>query len=272
MSRALTLLAALALSALPPTAGATTVPPLTLTQQAKKAEIILRATPGTPSNVTENGVTWLAYPLTVTEAIVGDPATLPQREGKPVLYVLAGVEGLPELRAGQEAFFLLYRARMDNPIVGFTQGIYPIENGRVTRLGETARTETTTPPEARTPPAPGTTATTPTGNTTAGTSTPATASADAANAVPPVPPTAANSPEPSAANPSGVATLPPPSPPVGGTPPATAPTTTTPATATTTPTPPVTPPTPTPTAPDPNAIESDPARFRAALLAARGGQ
>ncbi|WP_102127705.1 hypothetical protein [Deinococcus planocerae] len=140
MRRALTLLAALALGAAPLSAHATTAPTLTLTQQARKADVIVRATLGTPTNVTEGEATWITYPLTVTETVAGDPATLPQREGRPVLYVLSGLEDLPELRAGQEAFLLLYSRRMDNPIVGFAQGVYPIVNGRVTRPGEAAGT------------------------------------------------------------------------------------------------------------------------------------
>ena len=72
MRRALTLLAALALGTAPLTAQATTAPPLTLTQQARKAAIIVRATLGTSTRVTEGDVTWVVYPLTVGEAVVGD--------------------------------------------------------------------------------------------------------------------------------------------------------------------------------------------------------
>nr|WP_246580476.1 hypothetical protein [Deinococcus aestuarii] len=130
------------MGAAPLTAHATTAPTLTLTQQARKADVIVRATLGTPTNVTEGEATWVTYPLTVTETVAGDPATLPQREGRPVLYVLSGLEDVPELRAGQEAFLLLYSRWMDNPIVGFAQGVYPIVNGRVTRSGEAEGTGT----------------------------------------------------------------------------------------------------------------------------------
>lgn len=154
-----TLLAALALGAACPAAQATSAPPLTLMQQAKKAEVIVRATPGTPTRLKEGEVTWLVYPLTISETVAGDAASLPQLEGKPALYLLAGVEDLPELRPGQEAFLLLYSGRMDSPIVGFSQGVYPIENGRVTRLGETPEADLapTTPggaaPSSAAPPA-----------------------------------------------------------------------------------------------------------------------
>lgn len=180
MRRARTLLAALALGAAPLLAEATTAPTLPLTQQARKATVIVRATLGTPTRVTEEGVTWVVSPLTVSEVVAGDPATLPQREGQPALYVLAGLEGVPELRAGQEGFFLLYAGRMDSPFVGFSQGFYPIVNGKVTRPGpaaETAATSSTaTTPETTTPTAPAATGITTTGTT--GTTPPATLPAD----------------------------------------------------------------------------------------------
>ncbi|MDL2345297.1 hypothetical protein QOL99_14235, partial [Deinococcus sp. MIMF12] len=166
----MTLVAALALGAVPLTAQATTAPTLTLTQQARKAAVIVRATLGTSARVTEGDVTWVVYPLTVAEAVVGDPATLPQREGKPALYLLAGLEGVPELRAGQEGFFLLYPGRLDSPLVGFSQGFYPIVNGRVTRpgaAGEAGGTSAgTTPTPTATTPASPTTPGTPAANTT----------------------------------------------------------------------------------------------------------
>ncbi|WP_034385113.1 hypothetical protein [Deinococcus sp. YIM 77859] len=192
MRRALTLLTALVLGGASPGAQATYVPLLTLTQQAKRADVIVRATLGPPTRVKEGEVTWLVYPLTVVETIAGDPASLPQLEGKPALYMLAGVEDLPELRAGQEAFWLLYSRRMDSPIVGFSQGVYPIENGRVTRLGETANT-------APDPAA---------GTNTAGSATPTTP-ADAAA----TPPAAGASATPGASSPTLPAgTAPPPAP------------------------------------------------------------
>lgn len=135
MKRALILLTAAVLGAGVPAAGATTAPALTLTQQARKADVIVRASLGTPKSLKEGEVTWVVYPLTVTETIAGDTASLPQTEGKPALYILSGLEDGPVLRAGQEAFFLLYTRRLDSPIVGFTQGVYPLENGRVTRTG-----------------------------------------------------------------------------------------------------------------------------------------
>ncbi|SMB94711.1 hypothetical protein [Deinococcus hopiensis] len=170
------LLAAFALSAFPPAAQTAAAPPLTLTQQAKKAEVIVRGTLGPSRQVKEGEVSWLVYPLTITETIAGDVATLPQLEGKPALYLLDSVEGLPTLRADQEAFFLLYARRQDSPFVGFGQGVYPVENGRVTRLDQEGLAVTSTPvPPSSTPSptpipaAPGTAGTPPAGPALSGT-------------------------------------------------------------------------------------------------------
>lgn len=254
MRRALILLAALTLGTLPPSAGATTAPPLTLTQQARKADVIVRATLGPATSVREGDVTWTVYPLTVTETVAGDPATLPQNEGKPALYLLSGAEGLPDLRAGQEAFLLLYSRKLDSPVVGFTQGFYPIENGRVTRPGTGTGAGTTAS-------VPGTPAATATPSTSAAAPTAATPT----TSTPPTPAPATQTP--ATQTPTTPAPTPPaPAAPTPATPAATpAPATPTPPAATATP--------PAPAAPtDPDPIESDPAKFRDALRAARGAQ
>ena len=107
-------------------AGASVAPTMTLPQQAQKAEVIVRGELGAPQTVTNGGVTWRAYPLTVTEVVSGDVNRLPQLEGQPTLYIWANAEGLPEWRTRQDAFFLLYTARLDSPLVGFNQGYYAI--------------------------------------------------------------------------------------------------------------------------------------------------
>jgi hypothetical protein len=112
-------------------AGATTAPPLTLAQQVKKAEVIVRGTLGPAVTVREGEVTYLAYPLTVAETITGDAARLPQQGGKPALFFLQGLADLPELKSGQEVFALLYTRRQDSPLVGFNQGLYPVTDGKV---------------------------------------------------------------------------------------------------------------------------------------------
>lgn len=129
--RALTALLAAVLGAASLPAQATTAPPLTLAQQAKKAEVIVRVTLGEAKTVKDGDVTYAVYPLDVAEVIAGDPATLPQYEGKPALFVLQGTQDLPAFVAGQEAVALLYARRLDSPLVGFSQGWYPVAGGKV---------------------------------------------------------------------------------------------------------------------------------------------
>lgn len=129
MKRALLLLAA-ALGG--NAAHATTAPVLTLEAQAKKAEVIIRAVLGTPATVQDGAVTYLAYPIAeLKETVAGNPASLPQHEGKPALFFLQGAQDLPTLQAGQEVFALLYARKLDSPLVGFNQGLYPVVNGSV---------------------------------------------------------------------------------------------------------------------------------------------
>ncbi|GHF52550.1 hypothetical protein HNQ07_003185 [Deinococcus metalli] len=119
-------------------AGATTAPTLTFAQQAKKAEVIVRATLGTAATVTEGGAAYTVYPLTVAETLTGDAGTLPQYQGRPALYVLQGLADLPTLTAGQEVVALLYARRLDSPVVGFNQGLYPVSSGKVTGAKDAA--------------------------------------------------------------------------------------------------------------------------------------
>lgn len=166
MRRAL-LAGAAALSLWGAGAGATAVTPLTLAQQAQKAEVIVRATLGTPTTAKEGDVTYTVYPLSVTETIAGDAASLPQHMGKPALFFLQGVQDLPALSGGQEVFALLYARKADSPLVGFNQGLYPVVNGAVsvspagsaaTGAGSATGIEVAAPSGAAT----GTTITTPT--------------------------------------------------------------------------------------------------------------
>ena len=133
-------LATLALSACLFTAvQATTASPLTLEQQARKADVIVQAIIGTPTTVTEGGQAYSVYPLKVSETLAGDAAQLPQLPGGqggggPALYVLSGMELAPVFQSGQEAVLLLYRGRLDSPLVGFNQGAFLISNGLVSVL------------------------------------------------------------------------------------------------------------------------------------------
>ncbi|ACO45379.1 hypothetical protein DEDE109153_16545 [Deinococcus deserti] len=112
-------------------AAATTAPTLTLAQQAKKAEVIVRATLGAPVTVNDGEVTYIAYPLNITETVLGDAARLPQHEGRPALMFLQGLQDLPALKTGQEVIALLYARRLDSPLVGFNQGLYAVTDGKV---------------------------------------------------------------------------------------------------------------------------------------------
>ncbi|WP_019009725.1 hypothetical protein [Deinococcus aquatilis] len=287
------------------TGQASTFTELTLTQQAKKAQVIVRATVGAPTTTQSAGVSWINYPLTVTETIAGDVASLPVLEGKPTLMFLAGLQDVPTLNSGQDVFLLLYTGTQDSPLVGFNQGAYPVVNGRVTRWNEAAtaaafaaeapaQTVTTAP---TTNPATGTPATSTT-PTSAGTGTAATATTPPAT--PPVDGATAAVSNPVVPTPTGTPTGNPTSTPTGGTttPPAstvTPPTTTASGASATTAAPgtipavpvpaltgstapvpavpvPVTAPAPvstsTPT-PTPDAFERDPAKFRDQLRAAR---
>ena len=133
-------LATLTLSACLLTAvQATTASPLTLVQQARKADVIVQATIGTPTTVTEGGQAYSVYPLKVSETLAGDAAQLPQLPGGqggsgPALYVLSGMELAPVFQSGQEAVLLLYKGRLDSPLVGFNQGAFLISNGLVSVL------------------------------------------------------------------------------------------------------------------------------------------
>lgn len=102
-----------------------------LDNQAKKAEVIVRATIDSTTVTKDNDVNYLTYSLTVVESIFGDANSLPQNEGKPAIFILQGLQDAPRLSKGQEAIFLLYKAKLDSPFVGFNQGFYPINGGKV---------------------------------------------------------------------------------------------------------------------------------------------
>ncbi|WP_199805807.1 hypothetical protein [Deinococcus ficus] len=246
---------------------ATTAPELTLQQQARKADVIVRAVLGAATTVKEGDVTYTVIPLAeIKDAVAGDVARLPVHEGKPALFFLRGVDDLPTLGSGQEVFALLYAARADSPLVGFNQGLYPVVNGQVTWNSVTkARVDALAKAEAdrqAAQPAPANPTTAPTGTAAAGTGT-----STGTGTTPP--PTAGATPP---------ASQPAPTPPAPTTPPAsgaTAPgTAATPAPTGPATTPPVTPPAATPAATSSSVpvLITDPVKFREALVAARGSQ
>ena len=139
-------------------AQATTLVPLTLSQQIKKADLVLyvRILSVVQENRTlgKETLPWQVYTLEVLESLVGDASALPQKDGKPTLSVLGGadftLEGAPTLTApankdpGGEYILMLYKGSFDSPFVGFNQGVYPTLSGKVqnypgnrTELGDT---------------------------------------------------------------------------------------------------------------------------------------
>ncbi|MDP9764418.1 hypothetical protein [Deinococcus enclensis] len=238
---------------------ATTAPDLTLQQQAKKADVIVRAVLGAATTVKDGDVTYTVIPLTeIKDAVAGDVARLPVHEGKPALFFLRGVDDLPTLGSGQEVFALLYAARADSPLVGFNQGLYPVVNGQVTWNSVTkARVDALAKAEAdrqAAQPATANPTTAPTGTAAAGTG--------ASTGTGTTPPASQPAPTPPA----------PTTPPASGT---TAPgTAATPAPTGPATTPPVTPPAATPAATSSSVpvLITDPVKFREALVAARGSQ
>ncbi|WP_424952019.1 hypothetical protein [Deinococcus sp.] len=137
--KTISLAALLFACAAPPSVQATTFAALTLAQQAKKADVIVQATILAPTTVTEGANTYAVYPLKVSETLAGDAAMLPQTVGSPggggpALFVLNGVDSAPVFQAGQEAVLLLYKGRLDSPLVGYNQGAYLILGGQVSVL------------------------------------------------------------------------------------------------------------------------------------------
>lgn len=110
---------------------ATVAPPLSLADQARKAQIIVQARVTNVSSQERDGQRWTVYRLTVSETLFGNVGALPTFENTPALWVLEGVEDAPVLRANDEAVMLLYGGLQDSPVVGFNQGLYRIQNGRV---------------------------------------------------------------------------------------------------------------------------------------------
>lgn len=146
--------AALLLALFPLTSAqaVTVAPALSLETQARRADLIVRGSLGTPQTVTEGEISWRVYPLTLTETVAGDTTRLRTHANEPALYVWAEAADLPAWRTGQDAFFLLYTARLDSPMVGYNQGYYPVVGGSVTLpVGEKVAVPQ---PPAPQPPAP----------------------------------------------------------------------------------------------------------------------
>lgn len=129
-----------ALLALAGAAQATVFQSYALPEQARRAQVIVQASLGAPVSREEGGLSWTVYPLSVTRTAAGSVDDLPQLDGRPALYILSGMDEAPTFQAGEQAVLLLYKGRLDNPLVGFTQGAYRIRDGRV--QGEAAANAT----------------------------------------------------------------------------------------------------------------------------------
>lgn len=142
-------------------AGATTLAPLDLADQVKKADLILhiKVKGIQVQNDNASDLPWRIYAFDVLETLLGDPKTLPASDddktnGLPTLAVLGGgdltLEFAPELKPVNEEkgkewsgeyIVMLYKPlskelgkNYDSPIVGFNQGIYSVQNGAVAPL------------------------------------------------------------------------------------------------------------------------------------------
>ena len=120
-----------ALLALSSAAQAGTYQSHPLAEQARRAQVIVQASLDAPLTRDEDGQTWTVYPLRVSRTLAGDPASLPQLDGRPALYILAGLDDAPTFKAGDQAVLLLYQGKLDNPLVGYTQGVFRIQDGRL---------------------------------------------------------------------------------------------------------------------------------------------
>ena len=129
---------------------ATVINALTLEQQVEKAQIIMH-TLVTTSEVQNraNNKTWTAYALP-KKFIRGSSAELTKvniaNKSVPSLSIYGGanikLEGAPSFKAGDELVLLLYTKAYDSPIVGFNQGAYRVNSGKVTTLEGKALTVT----------------------------------------------------------------------------------------------------------------------------------
>ena len=112
-------------------ASASFVPKLTLAQQAKKADLIVQARVTEVKQQEQDGQQWTVYALKVGETLSGNAADLPKLNGAPALWVLSALDGAPKFAVNDEAVLLLYKGLLDSPVVGVSQGVYPIQAGKV---------------------------------------------------------------------------------------------------------------------------------------------
>ncbi|GEM47939.1 hypothetical protein DC3_35740 [Deinococcus cellulosilyticus NBRC 106333 = KACC 11606] len=116
-------------------AHATTVSALTFEEQVKKADVILHVRIVDVKTIQSKNYPWQQYTLSVKETLKGNANVLPQVQDVPSFNVLGGdtwtLEGAPTFRKDEEWVVFLYKTPYDSPVVGFNQGMYRIQDGRV---------------------------------------------------------------------------------------------------------------------------------------------
>lgn len=134
---------------------------LSVAELSRKAQVIVRATVGAPLTIKEGEQNWRVYPLDILETLAGDAQALPkikyQDKGavleKPALWVYADPQEAPSPQGG-EAVLFLYAGRLDSPLVGFSQGLFTVNNSRVQGLPAGTLGTEAKPAQAATPATP----------------------------------------------------------------------------------------------------------------------
>lgn len=116
---------------------ATTIRVLSLSDQARRADVIVHAAVADIQSETRNNLPWKVYTLKVLETLGGNSKDLPTSASLPSFAILGSdtllLEQAPTPIKGQEYIFFLYKTPYDSPIVGFNQGIYNVQDGRVSQ-------------------------------------------------------------------------------------------------------------------------------------------
>ena len=140
--RALTALI-FALLALAGVGTATTYNALTLEEQVQKAQVVVHASITAATVDTSRGrLPWTVYAIEAKRYLRGSNADLQAKLGDKTVTgfgVLGGnnvrLEGAPTFKPGDEVVLLLYTRPYDSPIVGFRQGAYYVNAGKIVDAG-----------------------------------------------------------------------------------------------------------------------------------------
>ena len=124
-------------------AFATTYNALSLEEQVQKAQVIVHASiVGSSVDTTRGKLPWTVYTLEAKRFLRGSTADLQVKQGDKTVTgfsVLGGnnvwLEGAPTFKAGDEVVLLLYTKNYDSPFVGFRQGAYYVNAGKIVDAG-----------------------------------------------------------------------------------------------------------------------------------------